>query len=208
MGIERHWLRIQSQMNFATTRKYSLKTSTISSVKGETGQWGIHLTEARFLPCHFGMMWKSTCCGWILHTPWINPELNQASYGEIALEGRAARPLTLEISTLTVMLSLPMRPSEKLAPRSLAQMVHFPRNRHRLALMVVRHNQAKIHLNAMVRRRPDASRWLSTKTSANGSSAPVQARQQRFQQPLRSQQPLRHQRHQPRPHQCAKWIEL
>merc|ERR1711994_493717 len=76
-------------------------------------------------------------------------------------EGKAAHPLMSEIRTLTVMFSSPMRPSEKLVPHFLVQLARFLLHHHRLALSNVRQNQAKIHLNAVVRPRSDASRWLS-----------------------------------------------
>merc|ERR1712012_254302 len=83
----------------------------------------------------------------------------------------------------------------------------FLLHHHRLALNNVRQNQAKIHLNAVVRPRSDASRWLSTKTSANGQNVLVQARQQCRQQPLHLQPQPHLWRHQHPPNQCASWIE-
>ena len=136
--------------------------------------------------------------------PWTSQRRHQASEEEFALEGKAAHPLMSEIRTLTVMFSLPMRPSDKLVPHFLVQLARFLLHHHRLALNNVRQNQAKIRLNAVVRPRSDASRWLSTKISANGQNVLVQAR---LQQPLHLQPQPHLRRHQHPPNQCASWIE-
>merc|ERR1712232_603427 len=92
-------------------------------------------------------------------------------------EGKAARPLMLEVTSQMAMLCLPMLPLVRLVPHSLGQPAPSLQHHHHPVWSSALQGQVKTHLNVMARQETGAVLWLSMRTSANGQNVKAPHRQ-------------------------------